>query len=279
MSQQNDEITDRRNSAARFWEKNRGIIRQMFAPVSEALIRDAEIAPGSSVLDVATGHGEPAIRIAEFVGPNADVFGIDPIPGMIEAARREAARRSLHNARFEVAVAGSLPFPDNRFDAIVSRFGIMFFPSPIDASREMLRVLKPGKKMALAVWHFGDNNPFHYSLARIVDAVVPAPELPRDAPDAFRFAAYGKLQAVLKDAGISDPVERLFRFSIDVTLSPEDFWTLRCEMSEKLRERLATLPPAALEDVKCQAIDSFQQYSVADGLSFPAQVLIVSARK
>ena len=107
----------------------------------------------------------------------------------------------------------------------------------------MLRVLKPGKRMAFAVWHFRDKNPFHHVLARIVDSVVPTPGLPHDAPEPFRFAAAGKLRAIAADAGGADPMERLFRFSIDVPLSPEDFWNLRMEMSEKLRERLATLPP------------------------------------
>jgi SAM-dependent methyltransferase len=251
----------------------------MFAPVSEALIEDAEIAPGNSVLDVATGPGEPALRIAKLVGSSGEVVGIDSVAGMIDASRRTAEQLSLHNAKFEVAGADSLPFPGNRFDAVVCRFGIMFFPSPVAGAREMLRVLKPGKKLAFAVWHFGDNNPFHSILARIVDPVVPPAELPPDAPEAFRFAAPGKLRAVLAEAGVANPVERLFHFSIDVPLSPEDFWTFRMEMSEKLRERLATLQPDRLDDLKQQSIAEFQHYSSGSGLSFPAEVRLVSARK
>jgi len=279
MSEQDRKIFDRWTSAAHHWEKHREIIRQMFAPVSEALIEDAEIAPGDSVLDVATGPGEPALRIAELVGSSGEVVGIDSVAGMIDASRRAAEQLSLHNARFDVAGADTLPFPDDRFDAVVSRFGIMFFPSPVAGAREMLRVLKPGKKMAFAVWHFGDNNPFHYILAKIVDPVVPPAELPPDAPDAFRFAAPGRLRAVVAEAGVASPVERLFRFSIDVPLSPEDFWNLRLEISEKLRERLATLQPDRLDDLKRQSIAAFQHYSSANGLSFPAEVRLVSARK
>ena len=255
------------------------IIRQLFAPVSEALIEDAEIAPGHSVLDVATGAGEPALRIAELVGSNGDVVGIDPVAGMIEASRRAAKRLSLNNARFETAGADSLPFPNDRFDAVVSRFGVMFFPAPVAGVREMLRVLRPGKKMAFAVWHFLDNNPFHYVLARIVDTVLPPPRLPPDAPEPFRFGAAGKLQAIVAEAGAARPIDRLFRFSIDVPLSPEDFWNLRMEMSEKLRERLATLQPDSFADLKRQSIAAFQEYSSAKGLTFPAEVRLVSARK
>jgi len=251
----------------------------MFAPVSEALIEEAGIAPGESVLDVATGPGEPALRIANFVGASGEVVGVDPVAGMIEAARHEATRLSLSNTRLEVASADRMPFPDNRFDVVVSRFGIMFFPSPVDGAREMLRVLKPGRRLAFAVWSFADNNPFHSSLARVVDAFVPPQPLRPDAPDAFRFATPGKLLAILKEAGCSNPAERLHRFSMDVPLSIEDFWSLRCDMSEKLRDRLATLPPDRLTDLKRQAIEAFGQYSRPGGLSFPGEVLLVSGSK
>jgi SAM-dependent methyltransferase len=273
------EIIDRETHPDRSSDKYGEIIQQLFAPVSEALIADAEIALGQSVLDVATGPGEPALRIADLVGSKGEVVGIDPLAGMIEAARRAAERLSLSNARFETARADSLPFPDDRFDAVVSRFGVMFFPSPVAGVREMLRVLKPGKKVAFAVWHFRDDNPFHHLLARIVDAVLPGAELPPDAPEPFRFAATGKLQAIIADAGAANPVERLFRFSIDAPLSPEDFWDLRMEMSEKLRERLSTLKPDIFEDVRRRSIAAFREYASANGLSFPAEVRLVSARK
>ena len=260
-------------------DKNRDIVRQLFAPVSEALIEEAGIAAGHSVLDVATGPGEPALRITEVVGASGEVVGIDPAAGLIEAARRAAEGRSLRNARFEIAGVDRLPFPDDQFDAVVSRFGITFFPSPVAGAREMLRVLKPGKKLAFAVWHFRDDNPFHHVLSRIVDPVLPPAELPPDAPGPFRHAAPGKLQAILAEAGAANPVERLFRFSIDVALSPEAFWDLRMEMADKLRERLATLPREQFEDLKGRTLAAFREFASPKGLSFPAEVRLVSARK
>ena len=134
----------------------------MFAPVTQALVEDGLIGSGHTVLDIATGPGEPALTVAALVGPEGKVFGIDPIPEMVAAARRAADRLGFRNAQFEVASADHLPFPADTFDAVVSRFGVMFFPSPVDAVREMLRVLKPGRKLALAVWHFAERNPFHY---------------------------------------------------------------------------------------------------------------------
>jgi len=278
MSQQ-DETISKWTSSAPLWEKNSEIIRELFAPVSEALIEDAGVVSGSSVLDVATGTGEPALRMAEVVGPAGEVVGADPAAAAIEAARRMASQRSLTNVRFEVAGADSLPFPDDHFDAVISRFGVMFFPSPVNGIREMLRVLKPGRTMSFAVWHNLDNNPFHYSLARIVNRFSPEPELPPDAPSPFRFATPGKLRSIVEEAGARDVAERLFHFSINAPINAEDFWNLRCDMAEKLRQRLAALPTEAFIDLKKQALDAFQSYARGAGVSFPGEVLIVSGRK
>src|ERR1700730_5069593 len=145
-----DAISAWRTSAP-FWEKYREIIGQMFAPVTQALVEHGLIGSGHAVLDIATGPGEPALTVAGLVGPAGKVFGIDAVPEMVAAARRAADHLGFGNAQFDVAFADHVPFAADTFDAVVSRFGVMFFPSPVDAVREMLRVLKPGRKLALAV--------------------------------------------------------------------------------------------------------------------------------
>jgi ubiquinone/menaquinone biosynthesis C-methylase UbiE len=265
--------------SAPFWEKHREIIRQMFAPVTQALVEDGLIGSGHTVLDIATGPGEPALTIAALVGPEGKVFGIDPVPEMVEAARRATDQLGVGNVQFAVASADSLTFPPDTFDAVVSRFGVMFFPSPVDAVREMLRVLKPGRKLALAVWHFAERNPFHYALWRTIERYIESPPPAPDAPDAFRFASPGKLRRVLTEAGAMAPSERLLQFTVQAPISVEEFWTLRCEMSEKLREKVAMLSKEQLTEVKRQALESLRGYSTDQGMSFPAEVLIVSGTK
>ena len=278
MQADQDMIKGWRDSAP-FWEKHRETIRQMFAPVSQALIDDAQIARALSVLDIATGPGEPALTIASRVGPEGRVAGIDPAPEMVDAARRAAVRLGFKNAQFEVASADHLPFPADAFDAVVSRFGVMFFPSPLDGVREMLRVLKPGRKLALAAWHFADRNPFHYVLSRVmerfVDSLPPAP----DAPDAFRFAAPGKLRDVLAEAGAMAPSERVLKFKIEASLSMEDFWSLRSEMSDTFRGKIARLSKEQASEVKRQILEALREYSTEGGVSFPGEVLIVNGTK
>lgn len=279
LMQADKDVINRWSEAAPFWKKHREVIRQMFAPVTAALTEDGRIGSGAAVLDVATGPGEPALTIVSSVGPAGKVFGIDPVPEMVEAARREADHLERKNAQFDVASADRLPFPDETFDSVVSRFGVMFFPSPVDALREMLRVLKPGRRLALAAWYLAAENPFFYTLTRIIERYVDSPPLAPDAPDTFRFGSPGKLRDVLVRAGAQAPSERILQFTIEVPIAGEDFWKLRCEMSETLRKAIGMLSTEQLVEVKRQALEAFRAYSTDRGLSFPAKVLIVAGSK
>jgi ubiquinone/menaquinone biosynthesis C-methylase UbiE len=249
------------------------------APITPALIEDAEVSVNQTVLDVGTGPGEPALSLARLVGPTGKICGIDPSPEMVASARTEAARLALKNVHFDVASAERLPFPDDTFDAAVSRLGAMFFPSPVDGIREMLRVLKPGRKFALAVWHFEEKNPFHSVLSDVMDRHIAPTPLEPDAPDAFRFAAPGKLLKFLTEAGVMMPSERLLQFKIEASLPVEPFWTLRREMSDQMRNKLAALPPGKLANVNREALEALGKYSTDRSMNFPAEVLIVSGAK
>jgi SAM-dependent methyltransferase len=268
-------MVDAWSGAAPYWEKHRDTIRQLFSPVTGALAADAHVAPGDTVLDIATGPGEPALSIAALVGPAGKVVGIDPVTGMVEAARRAAQRLTLNNAQFEIASADRLPFSDAAFDAIVSRFGAMFFPSPVGAVHEMLRVLKRGRRLALAVWHTPETNPFLSILQQVVARYDDSPPDP-SVPDAYRFAEPGKLRDILREGGACDAAERLFEFKIEAPVAVEDFWNLRCEMSEKLREKFGKLSPEQFAEAKHLSLQALRAYETPAGMSFPAQVLIVS---
>ena len=274
-----EEAINRWSETAPYWEKHRAMIREMFAPITQALIDHAGIDKGSRVLDVGTGPGEPALAIAELVGSAGEVLGVDPAPEMVEAARREAQRRELRNASFAVSPVDALPAHTGSFDAVVSRFAVMFFPDPVGGAREMLRVLKPGRKMALAVWYFAERNPFHYILSRVVERYADSPPVAADAPDAFRFAERGKLRAVLVEAGATAVSEVLLQFPIRARGSMEEFWTLRSEMSERLRSKLAKIPREQLAEVKREVMEALHEYSEADGVNLPAEVLIVTGMK
>jgi ubiquinone/menaquinone biosynthesis C-methylase UbiE len=277
--QQNEDVLAKFTALAPYWETHSETIRGMFAPITEALVQEAQIEPGNSVLDVATGTGEPALSVARIVGPAGSVVGVDPVAETIAVATRASDGLHLTNIRFHKASAELLPFPDASFDAVLSRFGIMFFPSPLQAVREMLRVTKAGRTLAFAVWGFADRNPFHCVLSQVVDRYVAPETLQPDSPEAFRFASPGKLLRVLNEAGATHSSERSFQFTITVALSVEDYWALRLQMSDTLRTKLTRLEPHKQSGIRHEVIQALQPYATAKGLGLPAEVLIVSGAK
>jgi SAM-dependent methyltransferase len=113
----------------------------------------AGVEPGYRVLDVACGTGVLAREAAVRVGPTGHVAGVDQGRGMLAVAGELAP-----NVGWREAPAESLPYPDQSFDAVVSQFGLMFFSDRLQALREMIRVLKPGGRLAVAVWDSLENS-------------------------------------------------------------------------------------------------------------------------
>ena len=264
---------------ASYWTKHHDTIRTMFLPLTRALIGQARIAPGQSVIDVAGGSGEPSLTIAQAVGPLGFVMCTDAIAEMVAVAEREALDRGLKNVEFRQCTADSLPFANDLFDVAVSRLGVMFFPDPLAAVREMLRVIKPGGRIALAVWGKSDLNPYAYVVTGILSRYVPPTPLPPDAPDAFRFAEPGKLAGILEDAGAIDVAESVVKFDIVAPLSPEEFWTMRSEISETLREKLKTLSSENQRRLATEVQEAVREFFPDGQMRFPAQMIIVSGAK
>ena len=279
MAVKQQEILREWRQSAPYWEKHGPTIREMFAPVTDALIKDGRIVKGQSVLDVAGGAGEPSLSIAEAVGPAGSVACTDAVSEMVEAARREAHRRGIKNISFYQCPADVLPFSNDSFDSVVSRLGAMFFPDPLAALREMLRVTKPGGSLSLAVWHKSELNPFSYIVTDVVSRHVETLPADPEAPGAFRFAEPGALAHILEEAGAGDVRERLFRFRIEAPISREKYWEMRSEISESLREKLARLTAAQTANVASEVLEAVREFFPNNQMSFPAEMIIVTARK
>lgn len=264
---------------APYWTKHHDTIRRMFAPLTRALIKQARIVQGQSVLDVAGGAGEPSLTIARAVGPLGFVMCTDPVAEMLVSAEQEALSLGLENVQFRSCSADSLPFKSDLFDVAVSRLGVMFFPDPLAGLREMLRVTKPGGRIALAVWHRSELNPYSYRVTQVVSRYVASPPVDPDAPDAFRFAEPDKLASILKRAGAVDVAECVVRFDIVAPLSPEEFWSFRSEVSEVLREKLKNISSDEKERIADEVKDAVKEFFPAGQMRFPAQMIIVSGSK
>jgi len=237
------------------------------------------IGVGHNVLDIGGGSGEPSLTISGIVGPTGSVMYTDPAAGMVESAQAEAGRRGLTNIQFRQCSANDLPFPDKTFDLAVGRLSAMFFVDPVRGIREALRVVRNDGAASFAVWGPEEANPFFSTLNDVFDRFVDVSTQDPDAPDAFRFAAPGKLAGILKNAGAEIIIERQLDFQIEAAMSFEQFWRLRTEMSESLRAKMAGLTPAQLPIIKQTAADAAQRYFMSGKMSFPAEALIVSGRK
>ena len=155
----------------------------------------------------------------------------------------------------------------------------MFFGDPVIGVREALRVVREEGCLSFVVWGPKEANPFFSTVNDVVDRFVESPKEDPDAPDSFRFAVRGKLAGILENAGAMSVTERPLNFQIELAISVEQFWQLRTEMSEMLREKIARLTPAQLPTMKQAVADAAQRYFVSGKMSFPAQALIVSGRK
>src|SRR5258708_2539560 len=159
------------------WRKWHSQIATFTRGATEAILEAAHLRPGMRVLDLASGVGDPALSIAAEVAPSGRVTATDLGPGMISLAEELARKKGITNIVFREANAESLPFPDQSYDVLTCRFGIMFFPDLPKALRACFRVLKPGGRAAFVAWRKKEQ-PFFTTTAGIILKHVPRPPPP-----------------------------------------------------------------------------------------------------
>ncbi|HJS38587.1 MAG TPA: DUF1330 domain-containing protein [Burkholderiales bacterium] len=228
----------------------------------------ARLKPGECVLDVACGTGVLALAAAGRVGPEGKVVGLDASADMLGVARRKSARIEWREGRAE-----AIPYPDRSFDAVVSQFGLMFFEDRAAALREMLRVLRPGGRLAIAVCDALERSPGYAALAALLQRLFG-----ERIADAFRapFALgdEGALQSLCDQAGIDDAkIERhqgTVRFaSIEKMISTER----ACVMTLG-----GLLDDAQFERLLKDSERALRPFAAADGkVAFDMPALIVTA--
>ena len=211
----------------------------LFAQWGPVVTAEAGVQKGDRVLDVACGTGALTLAVAEIAGPSGSVVGLDANPEMLAVARRKPVQIEWLEGRAE-----ALPLPDGSFNAVVSQFGFMFFEDKPKALREMVRVLKPGGRLAVAVCGAVENSPGYGAFALLLDRLFG-----RQVGDAFRapfsLGDAGRLHEICRQAGIEDAeiVQRngKVRFkSIDALVSAERAcaWTLGGVLTDEQFERL-----------------------------------------
>jgi len=205
--------------------------------LSERIVLAARVAPGMRVLDLCTGLGEPALRVARLVGPKGHVVGADLSHAMLEFARERAAAAGLANARFAEMEGEHLACAAASFDAATFRWGPMLMDDPVACLREVRRVLKPGAHLGVSVWGTGKEVPFIALAGAVAEDVGGIPKPPPGSPGPLRMGRAGELEEALVAAGFTqvacEPVEVRMQFT-----SVAQFVDFTREVSTTLRGML-----------------------------------------
>jgi SAM-dependent methyltransferase len=160
-------------------------------------------APGERALDIGCGFGDTTRQLAELVGANGSVLGVDAAPRFIETAGAEAAQAGVANVRFAVADVEAQPF-EERFDLAFSRMGTMFFANPVAALRNVRNALVPGGRLAMVVWRSKVENEGFYRSQLITERFVTKPEEydePTCGPGPFSMGNADTTSGILLSAG------------------------------------------------------------------------------
>lgn len=242
----------------------------LFGPWGPVVSNAASVAPGQVVLDVACGTGALTLAAAAIVGPNGRVTGLDANPEMLAVARRKTVDIDWREGQAE-----NLPFDDASFDAVVSQFGFMFFDDRARALSEMMRVLKPGGRLAVAVCGAVERSPGYAAFAKLLDRLFGeevgnafrAPFVLGDADDLRQIAA----AAGIEDASIQERNGAVRFQSIAELVATERacVWTLGGILDQDQFDLLLRESEQAL-----------RPFADSDGMvSFDMPALILTARK
>jgi SAM-dependent methyltransferase len=208
--------------AARGWRQWYDVLEAEAAGqvVSRKLVELADLEPGDNVLDVATGYGEPAITAARAVMPGGQVMATDIAPDLLAFGRERARRAGVDNVEFRESDAETLAFPDETFDAVVSRQGLQFLPDVAGTLRRLNSALRRGGRLAAAVW--GPPSTVQFALPiPIILRELNLPPPPSGRPGPFALGNARVLAQLVADAGFGD-IETGTVTAIYETASAED---------------------------------------------------------
>ena len=246
----------------------------IFAPWGERLVDRADLHAGDRVLDVATGTGIVARRAAAAVGERGSVAGVDIDDGMLAVAKDRA--RNIHPPiEWRAGDAADLPFADDRFDAVFCQQGLQLFDDPYTALEEMHRVLSPDGVAVLAVWRSVAYSPGYVVLADALDRHLEegAGEMMRSPFDAWDTA---DLRTLVEDAGFGD-VTTTIGIGSERFPSIEEF-VRREIVVTPLADRFESADSTTRSALIGAVEDGLRDYVDDDGLVFPHEVSVVTAR-
>ena len=248
---------------------------------SEAIFPTLPVRAGDRVLDVGCGFGDTAIKLAQRVGPTGEVVGVDCCDAFLDHAHKAAKSSGLVNVRF-VRGDAEIALPTGEFDFVFSRFGTMFFASPIAGLRNMRRALRPGGRMVHIVWRYRADNPW---LSMAKDVVLqflppPGPEAQTCGPGPFSMSDEAAVRMMMLTAGYAEIRFRRVDAPVLVGRDVKDAIAFQLAIGpagEVFREAgaLAEQKRPQIEAALAEAIN--RQRLAADGIVMDSSSWVISA--
>lgn len=259
------------------WERHRTRLFEAQRHVSEWLVDRVDPQPGQTVLELAAGPGETGFLAAERVGAGGRLISTDLGPGMVDAARRGAAARGLTHVECRVMDGQEIDLPDASVDGVLSRFGVMLMPEPARALAGARRVLRPGRRLAYAVWGPPERNP---SMSLLALAAIRSGHQPPGDPTApgspFALADPDRNRDLVLAAGFED-VEVVDLPGVTRFTDIDDYWDLRTSVSGSLAVFVSSLAPDDVRAVRSALEPMLEPYATPDGYALPSLAIGVAA--
>ncbi|XXY49211.1 class I SAM-dependent methyltransferase [Sorangium sp. So ce269] len=187
------------------WVEMQEVLDAVLAPFGAPLLEEGFPGEGGRVLDVGCGAGATALAMARRLGPTGLCLGVDISGPLVAAARARAAAEGLASAAFVQADAQTHRFEPDHFDAVISRFGVMFFDDPAAAFANIRSAARRSAKLTFVAWRSPAENPFMTTAARAAAPFLPHLPVPApDAPGQFAFADRDRVQRILDASGWTD---------------------------------------------------------------------------
>jgi SAM-dependent methyltransferase len=261
------------------WRKWHDKSVQLWGELTAALLGAAQPAAGQRVLDLASGTGDPAITIAQKVGPTGHVVVTDLAPQMLEIASDNVARAGVTNLSFEVVDAHTLSYADATFDRVTCRLGVMYFWDCPRALGEVRRVLKPGGIASFIAWGPVEQNDYMRAAMGPFKQRQPPPTPPPGAPQPYRFGAPGSLSAELRAAGFSTLKEESLMVNMIWPGPPDELWTRLYEVSAPMRPYFNSFPPNVRAEAVREAVANLTTFFNGREVVTRAGIVVASAVK
>jgi len=254
---------------------------ELLASVLDLVFERANLQPGMRVLDVGCGTGASTVRAAHIVGNAGHVLAADFSQPFLNRAGQRAAENGLTNIDLQHADVQTHPFAEADRDAMISRFGVMFFEDSVAAFANMARALKPGGEMTFAAWGPLDGNPWFKTphIAACARLGNPPP-MDRNAPGPMAFHDRERVSGLLADAGLTDIRVEPVPVALRIRGTLEDCATLCTRIGPAAR--LITYFEGNDADVLAiqEAVaEAFQPFASEDKVEIPALINLFQARR